>query len=109
MTKKDLTNAFKKFFTSRGGDALKMEITPYRDWRVVVVVFFLGLTTSLGFNVYMSIEINRDNFFTAESKNGGEVVLNKKGLEKILADLEEKNTVFKKVSTEGLHMVDPSL
>ncbi|MDO8604263.1 MAG: hypothetical protein Q7K40_02585 [bacterium] len=99
----------KKITNSKGVDALKLEITPYRDWRIVVAVFFLGLLSSFAFNVYMSIEINRDSFFTTLPKSTGVVRFNEQGLAKVVAGLDEKAAVFEKAVTEGVAMIDPSL
>lgn len=109
MFKKDRIKEFKKLFSSKGSDPTKMEFTPYRDWRIVAMSFFAGLVASLGFNIYMSIEINRDSFFTATPKSEEEVALNKEGLEKVLADFAEKEATFEKAKTEGVAVADPSL
>lgn len=106
---KNLEVELKKLTYSKGVDVLKMEITPYRDWRMVVIVFFVGLIASFAFNVYMSIEINRDSFFTTGSKNTGGVKFNEEGLAKVVQGLDEKQAIFEKARTEGVGMVDPSL
>ena len=109
MLKKDWLKELKKLFSSKGTDPMKMEVTPFRDWRIVVVSFFVGLAVSLGFNIYMSIEINRDTFFTAIPAASESVALNKDGLMKVLAGLAEKEAVFEKTKKEGVVVVDPSL
>lgn len=109
MIKKDWLKKLKKISTSSGVDALKMEITPYRDWMILVSIFFIGLIGSFGFNIYMSVKINADNFFTMAPKVDEGVVLDKNGLEKILAGFAEKEMLFEKTKVEGVGMVDPSL
>lgn len=109
MFKKNLEVLFKKVAHSKGVDTQKMEITPYRDWRTVVTIFFVGLTVSLGFNIYMSTEINRDNFFVTAPKVTGVIKLNEKGFTKIITEIEEKAARFEKVKTEGVAVADPSL
>ncbi|MBI5078212.1 MAG: hypothetical protein HZB11_02515 [Candidatus Yonathbacteria bacterium] len=109
MFKKDWVKELKKLSFSKGADTFKMEITPYRDWRVLAGVFFVGLVVSLGFNIYMSVEINSDSFFTTVPKNGDGVELNKDGLANVLADFADKKAIFEKVKTEGVSVVDPSL
>lgn len=109
MFKKDWFKKFKKISSSKGSDPMKMEISPYRDWRIVAMSFFAGLVVSLGFNIYMSIEINRDSFFTATPKSGEEISFNKEGLAKVLAVFAEKEALFEKAKTEGVTVVDPSL
>lgn len=109
MFKKDWTKELKKLSFSKGVDPFKMEITPYRDWRILAGVFFIGLVVSLGFNIYMSVEINSDNFFATVPKTGGGAELNKNGLAKVLAGFADKKAAFEKVRTEGIFVVDPSL
>lgn len=109
MPKKDWEKTIKKLFTSRGVDTLKIEPTPYRDWGIIVGVFFLGLIVSLGFNVYMSMKINSDDFFVAPKSEANGPVLNKIGLEKVLTELSEKETYSLKVIKEGVSVIDPSL
>lgn len=109
MLKKDGLKEFKKFFSSKGSDPMKMEITPYRDWRIVVIAFFVGLVISFGFNIYMSIEINRDNFFTATTVESKGAAFKKDDLAKVLAGLAEKEALFEKIRTEGVSVVDPSI
>lgn len=108
MFKKDWLTRLKKLHVSKGTDPLKMEITPFRDWRVVVVTFFVGLILATGFNAYMSIQINSDNFFTAAPQSGDTVTFNKDGLEKVLAGFADKEVLFEKAKTEKSSVVDPS-
>ena len=109
MFKKDWSKGFKKIFSSRGVDTLKMGISPYRDWRILVSAFFVGLVASFGFNVNMSIKIDSDNFFVTTPKSDSGVTLNKEGLTKIITELDEKSTLFEKVRMEGVPVADPSL
>lgn len=109
MPKKDWSKGIKRIFTSKGVDALKMEITPYRDWRILVSTFFVGLVASFGFNVYMSVKIDSDNFFATTPKGSSGMSLNEEGLKKILAGLDEKGAIFEKAKNEGVAIADPSL
>lgn len=109
MFKKDWNKEFKKMTASKGSDPFKAETTPYRDWRYVVEGFFLALTLSVGFNIYMSIEINRDSFFTTTPKSDPGVVFNSEGLTAVLGNLTAKEVAFEKLRTEGVSVVDPSL
>ncbi len=109
MFKKDWNKEFKKLTASKGSDPFKAEPTPYRDWRSLVIGFFLLLCLSVGFNIYMSIEINRDSFFTTTPKSEPGVVFNSEGLSAVLGGLAEKEATFEKIRTEGVSVVDPSL
>jgi hypothetical protein len=109
MKKIDWKAEFKKLTYSKGVDPQKMEITPFRDWRVVVIVFFGGLAVSLSFNIYMSIEINKDSFFATAPKSSGVVKFNEEGLAKVIVGIDEKAARFEKAKAEGVAIVDPSL
>lgn len=109
MFKKDWNKEFKKLTASKSFDPFKIELTPYRDWRFLVAGFFVALVLSVGFNIYMSIEINRDNFFTTVPKIEQGAMFNNEGLTTVLDDLAAKEVAFEKLRTEGVQVVDPSL
>lgn len=109
MQKKDLFAEFKKITKSKGADPLKQEPTPYRDWRILVSIFFVGLVVSMAFNIYMSVEINRDSFFTVASKSTGVAKFNEDALVKLITRLDEKALLFEKAKKEGVSAVDPSI
>ncbi len=109
MPKKDWKAEFKKLTYSKGVDVLKMEITPYRDWRTVVILFFTALVSSIVYNSYVFIEINRDTFFTAAPKSTGVIKFDEERLTKVVAGLDEKSALFEKVKNDGVAIVDPSL
>lgn len=109
MFKNNWSKSLKKISLGKGNDPFKMEITPYRDWRILVIIFSVGLVGSLGFNIYMSIEINSDNFFKVAPKSSTGVAINKIGLTKILKEFSDKEAVFEKTRTEGVAVFDPSL
>lgn len=109
MLKIDFKKYFRRTGGSKGSDPQKMEITPYRDWRILVGVFFLGVIVSFGFNIFMSMQISSDSFFTADKKSNSGVVLNKDGLSKTLDELAAKEAAFEKARTETISVVDPSL
>lgn len=109
IQKKSLGGKIKKMFTTKGSDATKIEITPYRDWRVVVLVFFIGILTSFGFNAYLFMGVNEDSFFGGTMKKDEVVTFNKEKLLGVLDTFqkkEEKSEALKKVPTP---IVDPSL
>lgn len=108
MLKDYYNKFFKKAFTARGADRLKYEPMPYRDWRIVVTIFFVALSISIGFNVYMLFQINNDSFFVASVQKRGESVLNKDGLARVLTDLAAKEAVLSGKSATTVSAVDPS-
>lgn len=109
MQKRNWKAEFKKLTYSKGSDPLKMEITPYRDWRILVIAFSLGLIFSVGFNIYMSIEINRDSFFASATKAVGVIKFNETGLADVMVNIDEKAALFEKAKTERVTIVDPAI
>ena len=109
MDKINIKAEFKKLTSSKGSDPLKMEITPYRDWRILVGVFTLGLVASAGFNVYMSLEINKDNFFVTTAKPVGVIKFNDTGLADVMTIIDKKAAAFYAAKKESATVVDPSL
>lgn len=104
-----ITNWINKLSFLERNDALKMEVTPYRDWRIIVLFFFAGLVASVGFNIYMSIGINQDSFFSAAPKTADVVKFNSEGLAKVIAGIDEKAARFENAKTESVVVVDPSI
>lgn len=109
MTKKDWNAEFKKLIATKGSDKLRMELTPFRDWRVVVIVFLTALSGSIGFNIYISSEANRDAFFSAAPKSSGVTKFNEEGLKKVIKEIDDKYAQFEKTKTDQILLVDPSL
>lgn len=107
--KKDWNKELRKLISSKGSDTSKIEITPFRDWGIIVMTFFCGLIIAIIFNIYMSIEINQDSFFVSEPTVIKPVVLNKEGLAKVLSMLAGKEALFEEVRTEKRVVVDPSI
>lgn len=98
----------KEFFSTKGVDAGKVEITPNRDWKIIAICFFTVLVISLGFNIYMSFQINNDSFFTAAPKKYEGVTFNRDGLTAVLSKLAAKEASLSQVSTTTASVVDPS-
>jgi len=109
MNNMNIKNWLKKISFSKGVDALKMEITPFRDWRNLVVLFFIWLCVSLIFNIYMSIGVNRDHFFATPKKSSNVEVLDIDGLKTVSDKIDEKEASFEKAKIEKITTADPSL
>ncbi len=108
MLKKEWIKKIKSLLILKKASTQKIDIAPYRDWRTVVITFFIGLVFSLGLNAYLFMEINKGSFFVA-TQNGEELIkFNKEGLTKVLEELQVKEVVFEELKTKGLPMVDPS-
>ena len=95
MIEKNVKNVAKKSFSFHARDIFKNEATPYRDWRLIAVTFFVILSISLFLNIYMFIKISNDNFFTDTTKGNIGAELNRDGITKVLEILEaEKSSLY---------------
>lgn len=108
MIKIDIGKNIKKYVSFGGADAAKIETTPYRDWKIVAVGFFVFLVASLAFHTYMSVQINNDNFFTATPVKKEGLIFNKTGLKAVLTVLSAKEQILSGVATTTTSAVDPS-
>ncbi|MFA5997621.1 MAG: hypothetical protein WC791_04015 [Candidatus Paceibacterota bacterium] len=105
----NLKDKFKKLIYSKGTDSYKREIAPYRDWQIIIIIIFAGLSASFVFNVYLSIGINNESYFTTAPRPAGVTTFNEDGLAKVVADINQKATLFEKAQTEVITVVDPAL
>ncbi len=96
-------------FTPKEVNTQKADIMPYRDWRNVVIIFFVGLVLSLGLNAYMFLEINQGSFFAATPNSEESTKFNSGGLTRVLDDLLIKEATFEKLKTKSIPTVDPSI
>lgn len=99
----------KKPAPSRGRDRSKMEITPFRDWRTVVIAFFVSLFVVFGFNILMFININEDNFVTGELPQTSIAPLENNKLDNALSEITKRAQKFEEVRAKKEVYRDPSL
>lgn len=109
MKKINIEEEFKKLTTTKGVDPQKQEIAPYRDWRILVVTFFVGLAVSFAYNIYMAVQINKDSFFATEARPAGVTKFNDVDLAKVITVMDQKAALFEKTKTENISIVDPSI
>lgn len=88
---------------------MKIEVTPYRDWRIVAFAFFAGIFASFGFNTYLFMGINEDNFFGKTIKGEEGIRFDKEKLSAVLELFKEKETAFEALKQAPASLVDPSL
>ncbi len=98
----------KKIFESKGSDPLKIETSPYRDWKILIIVFFVSIAVSVGFNIYMLVQINNDNFFSSGAQQQSGPLLNRDGLTAVLTQLAAKEAIVSGKATTTTSLVDPS-
>ncbi len=96
-------------FTLKEVNTSKVETAPYHDWRNVVILFFVGLVSLIGFNSHMFLEINRGSFFATTPRSEEFAKFNSDGLMRVLNNLLAKESTFEKLKTERVPVIDPSL
>lgn len=116
MHTKDSIKKTKNKFSLQGiipllgnSDWTKIEIVPYRDWRIVGIGFFIMLFVSFGFNIYILFEVNRDNFFAVPEIKSQGVSFNREGLNRVLNLIATREATFERLKTEKIEVRDPSL
>lgn len=105
---------FKKFWSnniknSNEADSAKMEITPFRDWKIILMVSLVGFMVSLGFNIYMSLQLSQEKFFSVKRNVEPGVVFNSYALSLVLENIAKKEGDFERIKIEGVSVPDPSL
>lgn len=110
LTKKTKISLSLKGITSLWGDtdSSKIEIAPYRDWRIVGICFFVAFLISFGFNMYLLFEVNRDNFFIIPETKSQGVSFNREGLNRVLDLITTREATFEKLKEETVKVIDPS-
>ncbi len=109
MLKKEWNKKIKSMFTLKEVNIPKVDVAPYRDWRTVVIIFFVVLVLSLGFNAYIFLEINSGSFFVTTPKGAELTKFDSEGLTRVLDDLLAKEVIFEKLKNESVSLIDPSI
>ena len=109
IQKKKLDQKIKKMFATKGNDPTKIEITPYRDWRIVVIIFLWGIFVSLGLNVYLFMRINEEDFFGASVKKEEIITFNTEKLLTVLEGFKKKEEISEALKKAPTPIIDPSL
>lgn len=92
-----------------GTDRSKMEITPFRDWRVLVIVFFIALLGVFGFNGSLFLRINTDSFVTGGLPETNIAPLENNKLDNAVKEITKRSEKFEKLRKEKPTYIDPSL
>ena len=108
MLKDYFRKIFKKFTFSKGEDSSKRMFKPYKDWKILVISFSVGLIISIGLNTYLSVRIIDNSFLTTLVPVNSGPVLDRAGLTKVLSDFAAKEAFLANPSATTSPVVDPS-
>lgn len=109
MNKKNFTKKLKKIFSTEGVDSTKMELSPFRNWRNVVIFFFAGVAASVAFNGYLFLNVNEGDFFGKTESKVEPLRFNTEKLMAVLEAFKQKEAVFEELKKNASPVVDPSL
>lgn len=109
MAKKDWKKEIKRIVASQGVDKEKREVSPARDWRVLMMVFAVVFVVSLVFHGYLFMRVNDDSLFSVTVKEEEPVAFNKENFDRILSIFDQQDATFEKLKNEPFTAIDPSL
>jgi len=110
MAEFNYKNIIKNFSRSRGKDKSKIEFNVYRDWSVLLVIFFIFLIFIAVVNMYLFTVINKEEIFAKEISGDEEIeMLNVENLKSIMEFFNKREENFNKLIEQKPDIVDPSL
>lgn len=110
MAKFNLKKITKKISRSRGKDKLKAPLRPFRDWGILLGFFFTLLLVLSVANVYLFIQINKEEIFAKEREVEEEIeMMDVELLERIIGNFDTRAENFDNLLEQKPGIVDPSL
>ncbi|GMQ95171.1 MAG: hypothetical protein BMS9Abin13_283 [Patescibacteria group bacterium] len=92
-------------------DSLKLTLTPYRDWGILIVAFFIFIAIASTAHSYLFIKIKNQQIFFEEAS--GEIlemeVLDTERLRSTVEFFDKKEETFQRLLIEKPSIIDPSL
>ncbi len=87
-----------------------LDNNPYRDWQIIVVIFFL-INLGVVFSSYYFFEgiSQREIVPTTQSVSSGDVILDQKKLDGVIASFALKQLVATSSQKTSVKVIDPSL
>jgi flagellar basal body-associated protein FliL len=106
----DSKKIFKRFTQLRDNDKLKMEITPRKDWQLLVVFFVVLAVIVAATSFYIFVHIENDEIFLAKGEDRPALkVFNAAKLKNIIQTLRSREEDLANLKANRPHVVDPSL
>ena len=109
MKKESIKEYIQEILKKWDKDRLKILFTPYRDWEVLLIIFFTSLIFLVIVNVYLFIYYNNSENFVKITEDEEKVeTMNVKELERMIDIFKNKENNFSKFLKEKPDIVDPS-
>jgi len=92
-----------------GRDKQKQEVNPYRDWLVLVVLFFILSSMAVWLGLYLFIQVNSGSFFPSEENAPlSQRTIDKRLLLQIIEDFETKAKTHQELLETRPVVIDPA-
>lgn len=98
-----------KFFAKKDRDTLKIEITPYRDWKIIVNAFFVAFMVLVALHMYVFVELSNDTLFAQKDTTDTVIMFNKDRLLKVVDQYDAKAAKYNALLETKPAVVDPSV
>ncbi|MHB8652108.1 MAG: hypothetical protein ACYC8S_03150 [Minisyncoccota bacterium] len=89
-------------------DPSKIVLTPYRDWRLIVICFFILLIAVVAAQVYLSISLEQDTFFSP-STSSSSMTFDRDVLVRTVQFYDANAAEFETVKSTPKDLVDPAV
>ena len=108
---KNTISIFQEKITSfLGRDKQKQEVNPYRDWLILVVLFFTLSLLAVWLGFYLFIQMNNGSFFLSEDNVPlSQRTIDKRLLLQIIEDFDIKAKIHQELLETRPIVVDPTL
>ena len=98
-----------KFFAKQDRDKMKTEITPYRDWKILVNTFFVVLVMLVAVHVYVFVQLSNDTLFAQKDTTDTVITFNKDKLLKTVDHYDAKAVKYDDLLQTKPAVVDPAV
>lgn len=109
MMNKKWENSIKDLWEKRIKMLCRFEIAPYRDWRIIMSIFFIGMVVSVAFSVYLFMGVRGDTLFSGGVKKDDSVKMDVTKLTKTINMFQARSKQFEELKMATTTLVDPSL
>lgn len=110
MSKFNLKNSIKSIFNRKGKDRSKVQFNVYKDWVILLTLFFILLVAVAAVNVYLFTEINKDEIFIKQRPAGEEIeMLDSDKLEEVIEVFDNRSENFNNLLKDKPDVIDPAL
>jgi len=110
MAKFNFKNPIKSIFKSKGKDKSKIQFNVYRDWGILLSLFFVLLIAVAVISIYLFIQINEEKIFVKQRPVGEEIeMLNVEKLGSVIKVFNNRSENFENILKNKPEIIDPAL